>query len=112
MNCQSCQRVNEAHRRYCGGCGARLTVTCERCAFVNSLADSFCGGCANRLVVAAPKLELVKEPAVIVRRQEAGFSDLSDAEMSELLAVKRHQFDTTLPSKVSQDDLDKLFGKS
>ena len=114
MNCLSCQRSNESHCRYCGGCGARLTITCERCSFVNSLANSFCSGCADRLDSSALKLETVKEPTATanVLRQGTASSDLSKTDMAELLTVRRAQFEVTSSPKVSQDDLDKLFSKT
>ncbi len=112
MSCPNCQRSNETHRRYCGECGARLTITCGRCSFVNGIADNFCGGCAERLATSIPKLEIVKSSdAGNVRKPNASGSQLSNSDIEELLTVREARFRTTFPSKVTQDDLDKLFSK-
>ena len=110
MTCPECQRNNDAQRRFCGDCGARLTTICGRCAFDNGIDDRFCGGCGESLAAAGPSLEVVKLPVVEARPAEID-PQLSKGAVEELLAVRRAHLAPTLPSKVTQDDLDDLFAR-
>ncbi len=49
MICSSCNTVNEAGRKFCGNCGARLAVSCPSCGSPNSPGTRFCGECGTLL---------------------------------------------------------------
>ncbi len=102
MNCPHCDRPNRNERRFCGGCGASLTVTCASCEFVNDASDRFCGGCGVA-TAASSDAHLPKGEVPM----------LSPAELQALIA----EIPTaaapvvTLPQgPIGQDDLDRLFG--
>ena len=49
MICSSCGTENEAGRKFCGECAARLAVVCPACGAPNSPTAKFCGECATPL---------------------------------------------------------------
>lgn len=53
MTCPGCQRQNQPHRRYCGGCGCNLAPVCRQCSFANEGEDRYCGGCGELLTAGA-----------------------------------------------------------
>jgi len=142
VNCRACHWPNALHRRFCGGCGERLTRLCAQCDFVNTLVDRFCGGCGDTL--AAPGAQLARPPPVHCApapvtaapaaplasaappapptialapppAPDPGGARLSLSELSSLLPraspAASAPAAALLPStRVSQDDLDSLFG--
>ncbi|MGZ6312728.1 MAG: DUF7577 domain-containing protein, partial [Candidatus Limnocylindrales bacterium] len=52
MICSNCGTVNEAGRKFCSECAARLVATCPACGAANAPTAKFCGECATPL--AAP----------------------------------------------------------
>ena len=57
MICSNCGTENEAGRKFCGECAARLAAVCPSCGAANMATSKFCGECATPLVagaVAAP----------------------------------------------------------
>jgi class 3 adenylate cyclase/tetratricopeptide (TPR) repeat protein len=49
VRCASCETENEAGRKFCGGCGARLLVACASCGSGNTPGVRFCGECGAPL---------------------------------------------------------------
>jgi len=49
MICHSCNEDNREGRKFCAGCGSRLTLTCEGCGTPNEVGESFCGECGAPL---------------------------------------------------------------
>ncbi|HLE42861.1 MAG TPA: zinc ribbon domain-containing protein, partial [Methylomirabilota bacterium] len=49
MQCPQCQAQNREGRRFCGECGALLSVVCVSCGFANEPREKFCGGCGKPL---------------------------------------------------------------
>src|SRR5687767_14801010 len=43
MNCAACGHANPEGKRFCGECGAPLTLGCTSCGSVNPPANRFCG---------------------------------------------------------------------
>ncbi len=111
MNCPRCQRSNDAHRRYCGDCGAEVATSCKSCTFLNPLTDRFCGGCGESLASPTSEVETANFPVIETRASEVE-PELSREKVDELLTVRQTRFASIVPSKVTQDDLDKLFDKS
>ncbi|MBI1816865.1 MAG: AAA family ATPase [Deltaproteobacteria bacterium] len=56
MHCPSCNHDNRAERRFCGECGATLSVTCPSCGAPAEAGEKFCGGCGGSLA-ASEKLK-------------------------------------------------------
>ena len=52
MICPACSSPNEAGRKFCGECGARLAAVCATCGSPNSPMARFCGECGNVLASA------------------------------------------------------------
>ncbi len=49
MICSSCGSSNEPGRKFCGECGARLSVGCSACGAQNTPGTKFCGECGAPL---------------------------------------------------------------
>jgi class 3 adenylate cyclase/tetratricopeptide (TPR) repeat protein len=65
--CPACSSPNEAGRKFCGECGARLAAVCASCGSSNSPTARFCGECGNLLASApsaAPAGATATGPAV------------------------------------------------
>ncbi|HUQ08295.1 MAG TPA: zinc ribbon domain-containing protein [Kofleriaceae bacterium] len=126
MTCR-CGRDNDARRSYCGGCGRRIGTSCGRCQFVNCTDDAFCGGCGDTLEASAaasaaplkpvadkPTAPIVKlvtpVPAPVSSPVLSRADTMSAAELASLVGKAAAPAVVPLPSVVSQDDLDRLFG--
>jgi class 3 adenylate cyclase/tetratricopeptide (TPR) repeat protein len=53
MKCPECQAENRETRKFCGKCGAPLSVKCPQCSSENLPGEDFCGECGQDL--RAPK---------------------------------------------------------
>ena len=53
MRCPECGHEIAAEMKFCGECGARLTVMCRECGARNAPAQKFCGECGVRLALEA-----------------------------------------------------------
>jgi len=51
--CSKCGTENEAGRKFCKECAARLAVVCPTCGAVNGADAKYCGECATSLVAGA-----------------------------------------------------------
>jgi class 3 adenylate cyclase/predicted ATPase len=56
LTCPSCGSTNEAGRKFCGECGARLAIACSACGTPNSPTSRFCGECGTPLAVTTAAL--------------------------------------------------------
>ncbi len=54
MVCTACGTTNEAGRRFCIECGARLAAGCPACGAANPVGAKFCGDCGTALTDALP----------------------------------------------------------
>ena len=63
--CTSCGTENDAGRKFCVECGARLAAACPTCGTPNPPTAKFCGECATPLagVSAGPQTEVRARPA-------------------------------------------------
>jgi len=50
--CASCGTENEAGRKFCGECGARLAAVCANCGTANAPTARFCGECGTAMAAA------------------------------------------------------------
>jgi class 3 adenylate cyclase/tetratricopeptide (TPR) repeat protein len=83
--CASCGTENEAGRKFCKECAARLALACPACGAANGADAKFCGECAAPLVAGAPaspatasRPGLPAAPASITERRHVSvlFADL------------------------------------
>jgi len=83
--CASCGTENEAGRKFCKECAARLALVCPSCGAANSADAKFCGECAARLAAGAPpspaaasRPGLPAAPASVTERRHVSvlFADL------------------------------------
>ena len=64
MICSNCGTQNEAGRKFCSECAARLAIACPSCNAPNSPTAKFCGECATPLIAGAPPASAVARPGV------------------------------------------------
>lgn len=117
MTCPHCKHPGADGRNYCGACGNPLVQYCRLCGFRNLTTDAYCGGCGSSLAGAAPQPEPPRAeaagpaaPAVAAPEPApspalAGMADLLEA-AKQTQEVAQQDTDV----KVSQDDIDSLFG--
>lgn len=117
MNCPICKSPNAEARNYCGACGGHMVKYCGICGFRNQAADNFCGGCGA--LGSSPRVERPAEKVDIPARSASpdpapGIAPDSPAlALAELVDLAREaaQAPEELPdAKVTQDDIDSLFG--
>lgn len=123
MNCPQCRHPGADGRNYCGACGGRLVQYCRLCGFCNQGSDRFCGGCGNGLAenadeevvspTSAPVVRPAPVPEPVVARDVDDAPPVDDGGLAELIAAARDS-EKEEPEegdiKVSQDDIDSLFG--
>jgi class 3 adenylate cyclase/tetratricopeptide (TPR) repeat protein len=64
--CASCGTENEAGRKFCKECAARLALVCSSCGAANSADAKFCGECATPLVAGtAPTASTTSRPGLL-----------------------------------------------
>ena len=105
MNCPNCRHVNAPDRNFCGACGAPLAAYCARCGFRNRAADRYCGGCGRLLGEGAAAAET---PAPVEAAEGAPRDELGELLEAAQEAVAEGSEGEDV--RVSQDDIDRLFG--
>jgi class 3 adenylate cyclase/tetratricopeptide (TPR) repeat protein len=77
VTCGSCGAENRAGRKFCGECGAPLSLACPACGAANEQGERYCGECGSPLTAAAavspPALD---GPAAERRHVSVLFADL------------------------------------
>jgi len=49
-NCPKCKKaIPDPRPKFCGGCGAALTVSCKKCNVEYPVGTGFCTGCGGKL---------------------------------------------------------------
>ena len=76
MVCASCGTENEAGRKFCKECAARLALVCPACGAANSADAKFCGECAAPLVRRSRPLATTAAPVTERRLVSVLFADL------------------------------------
>jgi hypothetical protein len=111
MTCSSCETLNELHRSYCCHCGARIRQNCPRCGFGNGLTDRFCGSCADALIPFSSESNQATQTQPGSPSISSDSPDvLSSKDLEELLHKPAAPVAAPLSARVSQNELDKLFG--
>ncbi len=105
MICPTCDHPNAAERNFCAACGAVLACYCPRCGFRNGATDRYCGGCGAATDGAAAARAPAGEPPPLPADADPAVADLLAAAQEVSDAV--HEGDV----RVSQDDIDSLFGE-
>mgnify|MGYP005842541473 CR=1 FL=1 len=112
MNCLACKHPNDTQRNYCGACGLPLARYCAGCGFRNGAADRYCGGCGAGLE-AARRAEALPAAAAPAGPSGAAAAPGAMPGLAELLEAARESVEPApeeADAKVSQDDIDNLFG--
>jgi len=77
VNCEACGTANEAGRKFCGECGASLSLACSACGSPNAPGVKFCGECGTALTAAsAPVASSAEAPVAERRLVSVLFADL------------------------------------
>ncbi len=78
MSCPSCGTENEAGRKFCSQCGAKLALACPECGAANAPGDRFCGECGSTLAAHAtpPPVPVAEAPTAERRLVSVLFADL------------------------------------
>jgi hypothetical protein len=110
MNCPFCDHSNADERNYCGSCGHVLVRYCSSCGFRNLTLDRFCGGCGLSLIEARGNAPVVLRAPP---EKPSPMESIPPSTLTELLDAAREA--DGLPAddsddRVSQDDIDSLFG--
>jgi hypothetical protein len=117
MNCVTCKQPNAPDRNYCGACGTLLTQFCSLCGFRNGKTDRFCGGCGGELGTGAQGGAARGEATEVQPGPQArptGGPVSSGASLAELLHAAEESAEVAAEEsdvKVSQEDIDALFGE-
>jgi predicted ATPase/class 3 adenylate cyclase len=94
MRCESCGTENPAGQRFCGHCGAALTLICGSCGATNQPSQKYCGACGTPLAGvqgdAAPATAVPRAAPTTERRLVSvlfvdlvGFTTFSESRDSE-----------------------------
>ncbi|MBI5014299.1 MAG: zinc ribbon domain-containing protein [Deltaproteobacteria bacterium] len=113
MNCPSCKHPCTAERNYCGSCGSPLARYCSLCGFRNLAADRFCGGCGSPLGAEARPPAPPPMPGAAGGLPDSAGPAAIDSDLDELLAAAQEPAEARADEasvRVSQDDIDSLFG--
>lgn len=118
MNCTHCRSPNLENRNYCGNCGAQLGHYCSLCGFRNHLSDRYCGGCG--VAIAEGAQEQPRQPQATFQQQiplpqvepqqMTSPVDQGLCELLDIAASAQEEPEEKPDSKVTQDDIDSLFG--
>src|SRR5262249_46685864 len=65
VQCPACRQETAANNKFCGECGARLSIACPACGHPNPAGQKFCGECGTALAAAKAKATEVPGPTDI-----------------------------------------------
>jgi class 3 adenylate cyclase len=95
MRCESCGTENPSGQRFCGHCGAALTLICGSCGSANQPGQKFCGACgaaltggrddAGKVATVAPRAAPTTERRLVsvLFADLVGFTTFSESRDSE-----------------------------
>ena len=104
MICSTCGSENEPGRKFCGECGASLSVECPNCGSPNGPGVKFCGECGHAMSTAAPTAAAPAPTAPVAERRLVsvlfadlvGFTTLSETrDPEEVRELLTRYFDTS-----------------
>ena len=114
MNCPRCKQAQTPERNFCGACGNALAQFCRCCGFRNPAADRFCGGCGAPLGQAAAAGARVSSTEAVggASAPDPAREPGADDGLAELIEAAREEppAPDDAAVRVSQDDIDSLFG--
>src|SRR5262245_20343514 len=88
MVCASCGSANEAGRKFCGECGAKLATPCPSCGALNTPGLKFCGECGSSLTAeterqAPPAPQAERRLVSVLFADLVGFTPLAEGQDAE-----------------------------
>jgi class 3 adenylate cyclase len=103
--CPSCAAENPSGQRFCGSCGAALSLTCGTCGAAVAPGQRFCGDCGSPVDAVAPAPAAETAPAAeqaterrlvsVLFADLVGFTALSESrDAEEVRALLSRYFDT------------------
>src|SRR4029453_6806644 len=104
MICSTCGSENEPGRKFCGECGASLSVECPNCGSSNGPGVKFCGECGQALGQAMPSAAASAPASPVAERRLisvlfadlVGFTTLSETrDPEEVRELLTRYFDTS-----------------
>ncbi len=106
MVCSNCGTENEAGRKFCSECAARLAALCPSCGAPNNAAAKFCGECATPLVLgAAPAANAAARPGLPAAgaAQAAGGAPIAERRLVSVLFADLVGFTTLAEGRDAED---------
>jgi len=112
MNCPKCKQANQPERNYCGKCGNALMQYCRSCGFRNRVNDKFCGGCGCVLAgdLARPDQTSAPTANTVAPQPDEHMDNSALTELLEAARASEQPEPESEEIRVSQDDIDSLFG--
>ncbi len=104
MRCPKCQAEIPADQKFCGSCGARLTITCPECGSDNPPANQLCGSCGKPLPWVCPSCG-AQNPASSKFCGQCGGPRAAapqKVDVAQLLGSMRGQMRRYLPQQLAQ----------
>ena len=106
MICPNCKNDNPRPAIECITCGEKMNVVRCKCGFLSSIMDQHCGNCGSQLIKASAFVRMQKFETSL-----GSSAVFSEQELMALIEIQRHAAQTEVQQqKVSQTDIDKLFG--
>jgi class 3 adenylate cyclase/tetratricopeptide (TPR) repeat protein len=105
VSCPSCGSANLEGHRFCGSCGASLSVECPSCGADNPAAYSFCGSCGTRLKAAETQSAPAREErrvATVMFADMSGFTALAEAMDAEDVKTLGAHFSDQMGQEVAK----------
>jgi len=113
MNCTQCGTQNDAGRKFCVECAARLATSCPSCGTSNPPTAKFCGECATPLAAAvagSPASAAVPSAATEGRHEAFAEASVAERRLVSVLFADLVGF-TTLAEGLDAEDTRELLSR-
>jgi hypothetical protein len=94
--CANCGTENDAGRKFCGECSAKLAAVCPSCGESNSATAKFCGECATPLVAGVT-------PASAAVAKPSGAAPVAELRLVSILFADLVGFTTLAEGRDAED---------